>query len=94
MASLADVLAAKCGLKAAMFLTGETWPKVTKILKQSSMGREGWSANESTLRNTEHGGHIETDHVAVYSLPADTARRFTPPKPCCKGGAPMDECIR
>eukprot|EP00957_Ditylum_brightwellii_P191283 14564586-Ditylum_brightwellii.AAC.1 len=54
MSSFADGLALQCGLRAAVFLMPDSWPKVTNRLALPGDGRRNWQSRECLLRNTCH----------------------------------------
>ena len=93
MTELADSLAINCGLQAALFLSSASWPNVDKELSASGTGREGWSSHVTTLRNTSHGGHIETNHQAVFSLAPGRGDYFSLPTTSAEAPGSMSEII-
>jgi hypothetical protein len=56
-------------------------------------GRKGWSAHVTTLRNTAHGGHIETNHQAVFTLSDGIGTHFSLPTISAEQPGSMNEVI-
>ena len=79
MTAFADSLAVNCGLGAALFLSSASWPNVDKDLSVMGAARKGWSSHVTTLQNTAHGGHIETNHQAVFTLSDGIGAYFSLP---------------
>ena len=39
----------------------------------------GWKDYQGVIRNNYYGGHIETDHHVIWSMPEDVANHFMLP---------------
>ena len=47
--------------------------------KYCGRAHEGWKDYQGLIHNTYHGGHIETDHIFICSIPEDVEKRFELP---------------
>ncbi len=70
VASLADAMAARCHLQAAACFAPTRWPAATFSVK-------GWASRKVTVRNSYHGGPIETDHAVTVAMPCEIVQHLT-----------------
>ena len=76
MDSTARVKIARHHLQAAVFLVPIRFPDALARLRRGSTPPPFWSYRDVELRNTRHGGRIETDHRALCLLPDNVASQF------------------
>ena len=56
-----------------------SWPDGVKVFSGSSNIQRGWQDYQELIHNTYHGGHIETDHSCICSIPEDVENHFELP---------------
>ena len=79
-------------LKAAMIMCPIVFPSAARIANSRFTAPSGWQFRIITLRNTYHGGSIETDHEVFLLLRDDAANAFSLPIITSTPGA-MNEII-
>ncbi len=79
-------------LKAAMIMCPIVFPSAARIAHSRVTAPSGWQFRIITLRNTYHGGSIETDHEVFLLLRDDAANAFSLPIITSTPGA-MNEII-
>ncbi len=79
-------------LKAAMIMCPIVFPSAARIGRNQFTTPFGWKVRIITLRNTYHGGSIETDHEVLLLLRDDDADKFSLPMITSTPGA-MNEII-
>ena len=87
---LAAMMYARCSISAVIILCPLQWPDVTQRIRRLRHPIPDWSYQSLILRNTQHGGAIETDHRVLCLLPSATAAEFIFRDSTTAGGEAMN----
>ena len=89
MVGLVTTLHSHCGLTAAILLCPQRWPDALRRVRKLREPVPGWTGRSFTIRNTAHGGSIETDHQALCLLPDKVANALIVPDVSMEAPEPM-----
>ena len=70
MGTLKDLLENRFNLKGALVFYTYRWTNVLKAFSSGS-AHKGWKDYQGVIHNTYYGGHIETGHHVICSMPED-----------------------
>ena len=75
-----ETLIETCLLRAAVLCVPFQFPDSVKQFRKSREPPSGWIFHQLTLRNSGHGGRIETDHYVLVMLPQEVDKSFDLPE--------------
>jgi hypothetical protein len=77
-------------LKAAIIMCPEVYPSAVNAAKAKFTAPHNWHFRTATVRNSYHGGYIETDHEVLLLLRVGDANKFNLPLITSTPGAMSD----